>query len=198
MLNPQAHVPPLQTGCFHRCLSVHRGGSLLPLHTGQTPPWADTPLSADTPLADTPWADTPPGQTPLGRHPPAQCMLGYTHLPAQCMLGYTPLPVQCMLGYTPPCAVPAGIWSTSWHYASHWNAFSGGSKRGCEGCMPPPPRTSKFFQFHAVFLEILAKSYVGAPQGVGAPSSGKSWIHHWHSCYLVYFSVFSVNGKSLF
>ena len=30
------------------------------------------------------------------------------------------------------------------------------------------------------FLEILAKSYVGAPLGeVGVPTSGKSWIHHW-------------------
>ena len=27
--------------------------------------------------------------------------------------------------------------------------------------------------------EILVKSYVGAPR-VGAPTSGKSWIHHWN------------------
>ena len=48
------------------------------------------------PLGRLPWAD------PLGRHPPAQCMLGYTH---------------------PPWAVHAGIRSTSGRYASHWNAF---------------------------------------------------------------------------
>ena len=33
-----------------------------------------------------------------------------------CILGYTSRP-------TSPCAVHAGIWSTSGRYASHWNAF---------------------------------------------------------------------------
>ena len=28
------------------------------------------------------------------------------------------------------------------------------------------------------FWQNLAKSYVGAPRGVGTPSSGKSWIRH--------------------
>ena len=57
--------------CFHRCLSVHRGGICLWSQGGvwQTPPWADTP-------------------PPPGRHPPH-----------------------------------AGLRSTSWRYASHWNAL---------------------------------------------------------------------------
>ena len=38
------------------------------------------------------------------------------------------------------------------------------------GCVPP--LGSKFFQFHAVFWENLAKSYVGTPWRVGAPTSG--------------------------
>ena len=45
---------------------------------------------------------------------------------------------------------------------------SGGSKGGRRGCANPS-RGSKFFQFHAVFWEILAKSYVGAPPGELAP-----------------------------
>ena len=37
------------------------------------------------------------------------------------------------------------------------------------------------------FWGNLAKSYVGAPLwGVGAPSSGKSWIRHWFRNYLSY------------
>ena len=34
---------------------------------------------------------------------------------------------------------------------------------------PPPPTALKFSQFHAVFFERLAKSYVGAPSGRLAP-----------------------------
>ena len=61
--------------CFHRCLSVHRGGCLPHCMLGYTPPrtrgrhplpqdrW-QTPPWADTPWADTPWADTPSEQTP--------------------------------------------------------------------------------------------------------------------------------------
>ena len=41
----------------------------------------------------------------------------------------------------------------------------------------PPPRV-QILSISCSFSEILAKSYVGAPRGVGAPSSGKSWIHH--------------------
>ena len=42
----------------------------------------------------------------------------------------------------------------------------------------PPPGGPNSFNFMQ-FWENLAKSYVGAPpRGVGAPSSGKSWIRH--------------------
>ena len=57
--------------CFHRCLSVHRGG-VCPIACWDTPP---TPNQRQT----------PPGQTP-------------------------------------PCAVHAGVRSTSGRYASHWNS----------------------------------------------------------------------------
>ena len=51
--------------------------------------------------------------------------------------------------------------------------------RGCEG---RPPPGSKFFQFHAVFGEIWQNHMLAPPLGgVGAPSSGKSWIRHWSS-----------------
>ena len=57
-----------------------------------------------------PPGQTSPGQTPhclvhAGIHPPVQCMLGYTH----------PFPGRYY--------GPYGIQSTSWEYASHWNAF---------------------------------------------------------------------------
>ena len=58
------------------------------------------------------------------------------------------------------------------------NKASGGSKGGARDARPSP-WGPKFFQFHAVFWENLAKSYIGAPRGVGAPSLGKSWIRHW-------------------
>ena len=44
---------------------------------------------------------------------------------------------------------------------------------------PPPPRGSKFIQFHAVFGKIWQNRMLAPPWRVGAPSSGKSWIHHW-------------------
>ena len=86
------------------CLSA--GGCVCPIacwdtHTpwdqGQTPSWADTPSLADTLL---------PGQTPPGQIPPRQ----------------TPRS-RPLWTFTPPCAVHAGIRSTSGRYASHWNAF---------------------------------------------------------------------------
>ena len=72
--------------CFHRCLSVHKGGVCLnacwdtprQAPPRQTPP-ADTPRRHPPgrhPPADTPWADTP-WAVPLRRPPPAQCMVGY-------------------------------------------------------------------------------------------------------------------------
>ena len=114
-----ARIRSLQRLCFHRCLSM--GGCLPHCMLGYTPP-GQTPLgtparqthtpSQTHPLSrQSPWADTPghthtPRQTPpvhAGIHPPAQCMMGYTHHPS--------------------CAVHARIWSTSGCYTSHWNAF---------------------------------------------------------------------------
>ena len=47
------------------------------------------------------------------------------------------------------------------------------------------PRGSKFFQFHAVFGKIWQNRMLApTPWGVGAPSSGKSWIRH---CYVTQF-----------
>ena len=37
----------------------------------------------------------------------------------------------------------------------------------------------KILSISCSFWENLAKSYVDAPPGVGAPSSGKSWVRHW-------------------
>ena len=45
-----------------------------------------------------------------------------------------------------------------------------------------PPWGSKFFQFHAVFGKFWQNRMLAPPWGVGAPSSGKSWIRH---CYKI-------------
>ena len=42
----------------------------------------------------------------------------------------------------------------------------------------PPPPGVQILSISCSFWENLAKSYVGAPWRVGAPSSGKSWIRH--------------------
>ena len=66
------------------------------------------------------WDTHPPGQvhpqagTPLGKlHPPGQVHPRQVHTPPQ---------VHPQAGI-PPCAVHAGIWSTSGRYTSHWNTF---------------------------------------------------------------------------
>ena len=54
--------------------------------------------------------------------------------------------------------------------------FSGGSKGGAgDAC---PPQGPKFFQFHTVFGKIWQNCMLVPPWGVGAPSSGKSWIRY--------------------
>ena len=60
----------------------------------------------------------------------------------------------------------------SWWYST-CNAVAD-RRGGCEG--------SKFFQFHAVFGKIWQNRMLAPPlpRGVGAPSSGKSWIRHWN------------------
>ena len=40
------------------------------------------------------------------------------------------------------------------------------------------PLGGKFFQIHAVFGENWQNCMLAPPWGVGAPSLGKSWIHH--------------------
>ena len=69
--------------CFHRCLSVHRGGGVYPIACWDTPPQVHPPSRYNPWEGTPPWADTLPGQvyplvrytpsryTPLGRHPPA-------------------------------------------------------------------------------------------------------------------------------
>ena len=47
--------------------------------------------------------------------------------------------------------------------------------RGVQGMRTP---RVQILLISCSFWEILAKSYVGTPQGVGTPSSGKSWICH--------------------
>ena len=47
--------------------------------------------------------------------------------------------------------------------------------------LPPHP---KFCQFHVVFLENLAKSYVGVSWECGRPSYRGSWIRPWQGFYL--------------
>ena len=41
---------------------------------------------------------------------------------------------------------------------------------------PPGPN---FFQFHAVFGKMWQNRMLASPRRVGAPTSRKSWIHHW-------------------
>ena len=101
--------------CFHRCLFVPTGGggclSLVPEECGRQPPWQTTPRQ------------TSPGQTPLlGRHPsladtPRQTPPGQTH-PGRHSARQTPPRADTTPGQT-PCAVHAGIQSTSGRYASH-------------------------------------------------------------------------------
>ena len=55
-------IVELLSRCFHRCLSIHRGGCTPARHT---PTWTDTPPRADTPL----WADT--HLTPARPPPPS-------------------------------------------------------------------------------------------------------------------------------
>ena len=70
-----------------------------------TPPPRQTPPS---PGHIAPWADTPPGRhTPWADTPWAD----------------SPRPVHAGILTPSPCAVHAGIQSTSGRYASHWNAF---------------------------------------------------------------------------
>ena len=60
---------------------------------------------------------------------------------------------------------------------------SGGSKGGRRGRAPPPggPNSFNFMQFLGKIDKFVCWR---PPRGVGAPSSGKSWIRHWHVNHL--------------
>ena len=64
--------------------------------------------------------------------------------------------------------------------------FSVADLRGGAGDARPPPPGSKFFQFHAVFGKIRQIRMLAPPWGVGAPSSGKSWIRYWFLVEIVF------------
>ena len=61
---------------------------------------------------------------------------------------------------------------------------SGGSKGGCEGRAPPGPNSFNFMKFLGKFGKIVC--WRPLSRGVGAPSSGKSWIRH---CVLLHVLV---------
>ena len=70
--------------------------------------------------------------------------------------------------------------SLQFHFKRSMNAgkrLSGGCKGGARDARPPGFQT---LSISCSFRENLAEWYVGAPppRGVGAPTSGKSWIRH--------------------
>ena len=144
----------------------------------QTPsPWMQIPLPLDT--------DPPRGRSPSprGRSPWMQ-----TPLPGRPSPGCrTPPPtVNRQTGVkTLTCpklrlrAVINNILVGSGGSPGSVNVSSGGSKGGGARDAPPPPQGPKFFQFHAVFGKIWQNRMLAPPRGIGAPSSGKSWIRHW-------------------
>ena len=67
------------------------------------------------------------------------------------------------------------IWADKTLINFSYNAVA--DLRGARGT--PPPGGAQILSISCSFWENMAKSYVGAPpRGVGAPSSGKSWIRH--------------------
>ena len=69
-----------------------------------------------------------------------------------------------------------------------YDLCSGGSKGGRKGRAPPPDGQNFF-----IFMQFSAKIYkiIGwrPPLGVGAPSSGKSWIRHCCAFAVSYYSI---------
>ena len=101
-------------------VSTGGGGLSAPLHAGIHPQTRGR--HPPGPEADTPWADIPQ-QIPPGRHPPGRHPLPLgRHHPGRHPQADTPLGRR-PLGRHSPCALHAGIRSTSGRYASHWNAF---------------------------------------------------------------------------
>ena len=118
-----ARKQSLRRLCFHRCLSVHRGG-LPHCMLGYTSPRQEHPHGQVHP----PRQVHPPGTSPGQVHPPGRYSLPWAGTPP---MQVYPLPSACWdthpcpvhAGIHPPCTVHAGIRSTSGRYASHWNAF---------------------------------------------------------------------------
>ena len=74
--------------------------------------------------------------------------------------------------------------------------FSGRFRGIAPGEPPPPPHGPKFSQFHAVFLQNLAKSYVGTPGGLASPPTGNPGSA---PGFLVeMYIIFNVSTKGLF
>ena len=100
---------------------------------------------------------------------------------------YTLLSVVCsLLSYgTVDCTVTTHTFSPWFH-----GDISGSVKRstvadlrGAQGTRPPPPGV-QILSISCSFWENSTNSYVGAPLGVGAPSSGKSWIRRWSRLFV--------------
>ena len=78
-----------------------------------------------------------------------------------------PLPIWACIAY-----IPQNVWEFCLNPVNY-GKFTGCMPRGgFQGVPPARPLRPKWSQFHAVFLENLAKSYVGASWRVGAPSGG--------------------------
>ena len=127
--------------------SVHRG--VCPIACCDTPlaPWEQTPYRDQAPPL---WEQTPP-----------------------------PLPGKGI----PWRSACWEIRATSRRYASYWNEILflnhliilAVADLHSKILDAPPPRGSKFFQFHAVFGKFWRNRMLAPPpRGVGAPSSGKS------------------------
>ena len=127
--------------CFHRCLSVHKGG--LPLVWGgvsATPPWADTNPCADPPQADPPRQTPPQADTPLADTPLLVHAGIHTRLPVHAEI-HNPPPAQCMLGYGQQAGGtdPTGMHS----YLIFYSCFTVKTRNYCFQFRLSPQITSK-------------------------------------------------------
>ena len=70
-----------------------------------------------------------------------------------------------------------------------WDQSAVADLRGARDARPPP-RWVHILSILCSFRGNLAKSYVGAPWRVGAPTSEKSWMRHWsaHICFTYFYN----------
>ena len=69
--------------------------------------------------------------------------------------------------------------SIGFHYNKWICSHSLADLRGGVPGTPPHPRSPN----SSIFMQVSSKNLQNNPNlGVGAPPSGKSWIHHWHWC----------------